>query len=324
MRYYRQMCNLYERPWAKDAKMVSIYLYLHCCAYVQDGELHGIRIRRGSCLTSRTAIMEATGLSESDVKIRLKLLADNGEIIRNSSNLGTIITVCDYDGYCGSDDLFSFNLSNELPSQSPSQSPNELPSQSPTTPIYRNNGIIVNNNLRTHYIPSKIERDNAKSLIYEIKEIYNKTFDGILREWKRLSDKMVAKVEICIARFGRQSIDLVFEQIKHEQLNMNKNGFIPDFDFIFSINQYETYLERAKLRLKKKHNAVEEPQQKQSVGIIEEPAKDTPAKESPQEYEQRVRREAAEGKAYAIRIVKIWDEQDATKQNNIHRPHASA
>ena len=313
MRYYRQLCNVYDRVWAKDAKMVSVYLYLHCCAYVQDGELHGIKIRRGSCLTSRTAIMEATGLSEADVKSRLKLLANYGEIIRNPSNLGTIITICDYDGYCGSDDLFSFNSSSELPSQSP------------TTPIYRNNGIIVNNNLRTHYIPSKIERDNAKSLIYEIKEIYNKTFDGILREWKRLSDKMVAKVEICIARFGRQSIDLVFEQIKHEQLNMNKNGFVPDFDFIFSINQYETYLERAKLRLKKKHNAVEEPQQRQNVGIFETSTETGQTRKSPEQYEQEMRKAAAQGSVYAQRLVDQWDKQNnGIEQNNIHRPHASA
>ena len=303
MRYYRQLCNVYDRVWAKDAKMVSVYLYLHCCAYVQDGELHGIKIRRGSCLTSRTAIMEATGLSEADVKSRLKLLADYGEIIRNSSNLGTIITICDYDNYNGPDDLFGLNLSN----QSPNQSPNEVPSQSPTTPINRNNGIIVNNNLRSNFIPSKIERDSAKSLIYEIKEIYNTTFSGLLREWKRLSDKMAAKVEMCIDRFGRQSIDLVFEQIKHEQLNLNKNGFIPDFDFIFSIKQYETYLERAQLRLKKTHRAAVEPAKVEASAEQHEIAT---VRKSADEYEREMRLAAANGSIQAQRLVEEWDKQN--------------
>ena len=310
MRYYRQLCNVYDRVWAKDAKMVSVYLYLHCCAYVQDGELHGIKIRRGSCLTSRTAIMEATGLSEADVKSRLKLLANYGEIIRDSSNLGTIITVCDYDNYSGSDDLFSLSLSNQSPNEVPSQLPSQLPSQSPTTPINRNNGIIVNNNLRTHYIPSKIERDNAKSLIYEIKEIYNTTFKGVLREWQRLSDKMVAKVEMCITRFGRQSIDMVFEQIKHEQTNLNRNGFIPDFDFIFSLNQYETYLERAQLRRKKQTEQEVQPQQKASIGSSGIGEGQTQQfRLSKEEYERDMRQAAENGNVHAQRLVAIWDKE---------------
>ncbi len=258
-RWYRQLTNVFDRPWAKDAKAVSLYLYLHCCAYVQDGELHGRRIRRGSCMTSRTAIMEATGLTEADVKSRLKLLADKGEIILNSSNFGSIITCCDYDSYNGSDNLFDVKLSSE--------SPNESPNESPTTPYNRNNRNTEISNLRTHYIPSKIEREGNKSLIYEIKENYNRTFNGILRQWQRLTEKMVAKVEICITRFGRQSVDMVFDQIKHEQLNLNRNGFIPDFDFIFKVNQYETYLERYKLRQKKKQQPQQQQQQQQQPAV---------------------------------------------------------
>ena len=240
MRWYKQDSNVYDRAWAKDAKAVTLYLYLHCAAYVQPGMYHGQLVRRGSCPTSRSAIMEATGLSEYDVKSRLKLLANFNEIILKKSNVGTIVTVCDYDGYVSQEDLFEKDLSNQLPNQLPN------------TPIYNKN-IEYNNNLRSNNIPSKKERENSEALVREIKEIYNKTFSGQLIEWKRLSSKMILKVDTCIQRFGRQSVDMVFDQIKHEPFSLGENntGFKADFDFIFRLDQYEKYLERYKLRIKK-------------------------------------------------------------------------
>ena len=60
------------------------------------------------------------------------------------------------------------------------------------------------------------------------------------------------KVETCIQRYGRQSVDMVFDQIKHEPFSLGENttGFKADFDFIFRIDQYEKYLERYKLRIR--------------------------------------------------------------------------
>lgn len=270
--WYKQLRNRCERSWFKNAKANQLYDYLKDVAYVNDSQYRGVVVRRGSCPTTRAEMMEATGQTYAEIRTSLKLLQDYGEIIVKASNKFTIITICDYDALPTSDDLFS--AYDVQPRSNQGLTKVQLESnQSLTTPIYNKRNTEdknINNNLRSHYIPSKTERDNAKSLIYEIKEIYNSTFKGVLREWQRLSDKMAAKVETCIMRFGRQSIDMVFDQIKHEQTNLNKNGFVPDFDFIFSINQYETYLERYKLRIKKKA-AVEPPQQKKQepVGLID-------------------------------------------------------
>ena len=117
--WFKHNRNLFDRPWAKDPKMVAVYEYLHCVAYVNDGKLHGHIIRRGSCMTSRKAIMEETGLSDYEVKSRLQKLLEAGEIIVKSTNYGTIITLCDYDGYSETEDLFSLNPSSQLPSQPP-------------------------------------------------------------------------------------------------------------------------------------------------------------------------------------------------------------
>ena len=94
----------------------------------------------------------------------------------------------------------------------------------------------------------------------EIKNLYNKTFSGILRRWDRLSADMRIKVNNCVSRYGRQSVDIVFDQVKHEKFSLGENdtGFIADFAFIFKLNNYEGYLGRYELRMKKG----QKPQQK--------------------------------------------------------------
>lgn len=250
MSWYKQDRDVFSRVWAKDEKMMAVYLYLHCCAYVQDGMLHGQLIRRGSCPITRMAIVEATGLTECEVKLRLRKLKDYGEIIVNTSNKGMIITLCDYDGYNEPEDLFALNQSDKSTLRTTPQTPVQ---STPQTTPYIDIKNIDNKNIRSHYIPSNNEREKGKGLAYEIKALYNKTFEGQLPEWKRLSDKMADKVGICIGRYGRQSVDMVFDQVLHEKFSMGRNdtGFIADFDFIFRLDEYEKYLSRYELRKRK-------------------------------------------------------------------------
>lgn len=246
MTWYKQDRNLFERMWAKDDKMIAVYVYLHCCAYLRDGMLHGQLIRRGSCPTTRSAIMEATGLSESEVKLRLRRLQDVGEIIVKTSNRGMIITICDYDSYNEEESIFTLNQSDQTPT---GRRLDTTPGTTLDTPYIDNNNI---DNLISPISPYKMEREN-KDLALEIKRLYNKTFGGILRRWDRLSADMRIKIDTCIGRFGRQSVDMVFDQVKHEKFSLGENatGFIADFAFIFKLANYEAYLGRYELRMKK-------------------------------------------------------------------------
>jgi len=278
MSWYKQQRNIFERPWAKgNPKLIAIYVYLHCRAYVQDQPLRGVLIRRGSCPTSRSAIMEGTGLKEHDVKFGLSRLLEEGEIIVKSSNLGTIITLCDYDSYNEPDDLFSLNPSNELPNVSPNGLPSKLPNESPTYIDNKKEDNIYS--LRTHYVPSKTREKEQKALADEIKALYNKTFEGKLPEWQRMSEKMTRKVNRCIEHYGRQSIDIVFEQILHESFALGENGtgFIAEYDHIFELDNFEKYLARYKLRHSKKPQPQQEQKQKQgSVGVVEDQPQRSP------------------------------------------------
>ena len=92
----------------------------------------------------------------------------------------------------------------------------------------------------------------------EVKKRYNKEFAGILPPCIRLSTSTRIAVEECLRRFGLQSVDMVFAQIKSEKFHLgdNKTGFIANFSFIFTPKNYQQYLERAQLARQKKelHN----------------------------------------------------------------------
>lgn len=242
MRWYKQDSGLFDRPWTVDAKAVSLYVYLHCAAYVNDKRLlNGQIIRRGSCPVKYEDIAERTKLTVKEIRLRLKLLAECGEVIVKRTNRGVIVTVCDYDACNTSEDLFETNRADKGQSKG-------------------NLGTIQGQSEGNHYtnieyknIDNKIKREN-KALIYEIKDLYNRRFAGKLPEWKRLSEKMVIRVDNCVTRYGRQSVDMVFDQIEHEPFSLgeNKTGFIADAFFIFTLEQYEKYLGRYKLRVSKK------------------------------------------------------------------------
>ena len=255
--WYKQQRDLFDRPWAKDAKMVSVYAYLHCCAYVQNGKLHGHLIRRGSCMTSRAAIMEATGLTEQEVKSRMSKLVTFGEIVVKPSNKGNIITVCDYDSCLESEDLFSLTSS----SQDTGKDTTENTSQEPTY-IYKRKKKEENNT--STYSPYN-ERER-RAMVKEIQAKYNKMFEGRLPSYSKLYLATQLKVEECIKRFGRASVDLVLEQVDKEpfSLGINKTGFMASFQFIFEPSEFQKYLERAQLRLKKKAQGEQQPQQRQT------------------------------------------------------------
>lgn len=248
--WYKQSRSYPERPWFKDAQMVQLYDYLKSVAYVTDGIYNGVTIRRGSCPTTRAEMMEATGMSYKKVDRCLCALKNFGEIIVKGNNRFTVVTICDYDGSQTSDTLFDTNLEQPRNNQGDSQGITGDTTEG-TTHLLTKEGRRKNNLISLNQ-PYKNERE---SVAYEIKKRYNETFKGVLPPLMRLSTLMRLSCEECVNRFGRQSVDLVFEQIQQEPFSQGKGksrtGFIADFSFIFTPTNYQKYLERAALRKQK-------------------------------------------------------------------------
>ena len=145
------------------------------------------------------------------------------------------------------------------------------PIQAAKTEERREEDTLISNS-----IPYKKEREN-NDVALEIKKRYNKEFEGKLPPCVRLSTSTRIAVEECVRRFGYQSIDIVFAQIKTEQFSLgnNKTGFMANFTFIFTPKNYQHYFERAQLARQKKES---KPQQTTDIFANVEPAKSPPEK----------------------------------------------
>lgn len=264
--WYKQQRSLSGRFWFKDANLVQLYAALKSLAYVTDGRYKDTIVRRGSCPTTRADLMEITGMKRMTLDRCLKKLIAYGEIIVRASNKYSIVTVCDYDSSESSESLFSATdgitdgiaggISNGIAGGN--------------THLSTIEGRIKNKeDLITPYSPYKKERESEEEAL-EIKKRYNKTFDGKLPPCVRLTLPTRLMVEECVRRFGRQSVDVVFEQVLQEpfSLGQNKTGFIARFQFIFEPKNFQAYLERAQLR--RSRQQAEQPQQEPS-SVTEQP-----------------------------------------------------
>ena len=258
--WYKQLRNMPERPWFKDANVVLLYTFLKATAYVADGMYRDVIVRRGSCPTTRAEMMEATGLSYKQVDVCLRRLIGYNEILVKGYNKFSVITICDYDACDNSNALFDDYEVQQRYSKGTANDTTKVQQgvqQTDFPPIYNiKEERIIEDNLISPYSPYKKERENS-DVALEVKKRYNKEFNGMLPPCLRLSTATRISVEECLRRFGLQSVDTVFAQIKTEQFSLgnNKTGFIANFSFIFTPRNYQQYIERAQLARQKKEAA---------------------------------------------------------------------
>lgn len=272
--WYKQQRNLSERPWYKDSQMVQLYHYLKERAYVADGQFEGKIIRRGSCPITRSEIMEVTGMSYRTLDRVLRRLISFGEIIVKGNNRFSVITICDYDGYDNQESLFGTAVG---------------------TTDGTTDGIAAGTTVGTTHLSTIEERRNNKEdilvspyssykkdkdgLAYEIKERWNRMAEGKLNQVQRLTMPTKMAILACMERFGKQSIDLVFEQVLLEH---EKTGFVASFQFVTELVNYQGYLKRAQIRISKKSQPQQE--QKKSVGTLEDNQPQQSQRQSRREY----------------------------------------
>ena len=99
MRWVKIHDGLLEWGWHTRPEMVSLFVHLIILANTKDKDFEGMTIRRGQLLTSLRALSEKTGISLQSTRTSLAHLETTGEITRESTRQGTLITVCKYADY---------------------------------------------------------------------------------------------------------------------------------------------------------------------------------------------------------------------------------
>ena len=91
--------KLTEWDWYGDPNMVATWLHLLLTANWKDKEWRGMTIKRGQLITSVAKLSEAIGQTERQTRLCLDRLVEGKQIVKQTTNKFSIITICKYDSY---------------------------------------------------------------------------------------------------------------------------------------------------------------------------------------------------------------------------------
>ena len=112
--------------WYRNSKMVHMLLHLMLEAQYQDGSYMGVEIKRGQLATGRKQLAAETGMSEREVRTCLERLTNDHQIVTQTTNRFSIITVCNYDSWHGWQKTNDQPPTSETPTDDPqSGTPND-------------------------------------------------------------------------------------------------------------------------------------------------------------------------------------------------------
>lgn len=96
VKLHRQMT---EWEWYQDTYVKCLFLHLLLCANYEDKRWRGKMIFRGQLVTSLAHLSDGSGLSIRQIRTALGKLSETGEIITETTNKFTVITICKFDFY---------------------------------------------------------------------------------------------------------------------------------------------------------------------------------------------------------------------------------
>ncbi len=85
--------------WFKDVNTAHLFMYCLMRANYKDAEWKGVKLKRGSFLTSLKHLSEETGLTLQQTRTSLQHLISTKEITKQSSSKNTVIIVNNYEKY---------------------------------------------------------------------------------------------------------------------------------------------------------------------------------------------------------------------------------
>ncbi len=91
--------KLSEWEWYSDTNTFKLFIHLLIYVNWEDKKWRGNIVKRGSIITSINNLSEAANLSPQKVRTSLDRLISTGEILKNTTNKYTLLTVVKYDLY---------------------------------------------------------------------------------------------------------------------------------------------------------------------------------------------------------------------------------
>ena len=118
--------------WYKDIVTKSVFIHILISVNTKDKKWHGITIKKGQMLTSRSHLADEVGVSVQNVRTALTNLQNTGEITCETTNRYTLITLVNDSVY----DVRSSETNqqtNQVSNQDINQPTNQVPTSSQPT-----------------------------------------------------------------------------------------------------------------------------------------------------------------------------------------------
>ena len=103
--YIKSYRSILDWEWFKDRNTLQMWIYILHRVNYEPSRFMGMTIERGQMLESYRKMAENTGLTVDQVRTAIKHLTITGEITRQITRHGMLISVVKFSTYQGSDDL---------------------------------------------------------------------------------------------------------------------------------------------------------------------------------------------------------------------------
>jgi hypothetical protein len=91
--------DITDWEWIADNNVYALFINLLLMANCKDKKWKGITIKKGQLVTKRELLSFKTGLSVSQIRTALKKLESSNDIIIETTNKFSIITIVNYDNF---------------------------------------------------------------------------------------------------------------------------------------------------------------------------------------------------------------------------------
>lgn len=173
-----------EWEWYSDLNTKALFLHLLLTANHKDKKWKGIDIKKGQVLSGLKSLNVGTGLSESKLRTSLKKLKSTGEITIQSTNLYSIITVCNYCEYhdYDSSDNKQSNSPDDIPVTNESQANHNQVTTTKKVNHYKNEKEELLFDKFWDLYPRKINKKKSKQIFLSLAKKKDFDFEKVLSE----------------------------------------------------------------------------------------------------------------------------------------------
>ena len=225
-----------EWEWIDDKTMFYFWIRIILMANWEEKRWHGETVEKGSFITSLGILSKTLGLSVRQVRTCLDRLINDKQIVIETTNKRTKVTICNYDGYQGH--ATSRRQTNDKQGVKKLTTTKEYDTTDTNVSLYPIQETLFKEEEEgdTTVSPKKVEID-----FLLIKWLWNDSMKGKVPKIQALSESRKEKIKLRVAEMGgwaeaEKILPECFKKINESEFcnGENDNKWVATFDWFFT------------------------------------------------------------------------------------------